>query len=67
MTLQEIKALPDDLLTRAQIEKVVGSDQQTIRMQARERPELLGFPVICIGTRVKIPRIPFLKFMGVEL
>lgn len=32
----------------------------------RERQERLGFPVMVTGNRTKIPRIPFLKFCGVE-
>ena len=43
---------------------VLGCQPQSIRVAARQRPELLGFPVIIIGNRVKIPRIPFLNLMN---
>lgn len=32
----------------------------------RDQQGLLGFPVMVTGNRTKIPRIPFLKFCGVE-
>lgn len=43
----------------------MGCDPDTIRGQARTHPELLGFPVSCQGKMVKIPKLPFLRFMGV--
>lgn len=62
MTLQEIESLPRETLTPAIVAKYLGCDQQQLRMQARERPDLLGFPVICIGSRVKIPKAGFVAF-----
>lgn len=65
-TLPELAARHDtEYFTVQDISGVLGSDPQTIRITARQRPELLGFPVILIGNRVKIPRIPFLRHMGV--
>lgn len=66
MTIPEIKAYGEDTLTAAQIAPVVNADPNLIRGQAHENPAALGFPVIVMGTRVKIPRIPFLRFMGYE-
>jgi hypothetical protein len=63
MTLDEIAALPVEVLTPAQIAPVLHLDQDTIRGQARTCPELLGFPVVVAGNRVKIPKRPFLRFM----
>ena len=31
-----------------------------------EKREKLGFPTVCIGRNVKIPRLAFLKFMGYD-
>ena len=56
-----------EFFTAAEICGVLGMDPQTIRDTARQRPELLGFQVIITGTRVRIPRIPFLRFMGVNI
>ena len=64
MTLEELIHSDKDVLTPAEIASVLRSTDQTIRVVARQRPDLLGFPTIIMGTRVRIPRIPFLKFMG---
>lgn len=63
MTLEQIKSLDSVMITPAQAAEVLGSDPQWIRIAAREKPHLLGFPVTVIGNRVKIPRLPFVKFM----
>lgn len=48
--------------------KILGCSPQWLRMMARERPERLGFPVCCpTPHRVKIPRIPFLRFLGMDV
>ena len=61
--LNELEELDRAILTCQQVAPVLGSNPQTIHQQAMERPELLGFPVIVCGTRVKIPKRPFLAFM----
>lgn len=63
LTLEEIKALDTEVLTCAQVAPLLQADPNTIRGQAQDRPEMLGFPVICAGRRVKIPRRPFIRFM----
>ena len=63
MTLDEIRNSDKATLTPAEIAEVIGSDPQTVRLQARRCPERLGFPVCVIGTRTKIPRIAFLKWL----
>lgn len=64
MTLDEIRNFPRDYLTPAQVAEVLNADPQDIRVQARTAPEKLGFPVIIIKSRTKIPRVPFLRYMG---
>lgn len=67
-TLPELVAMTDrEWFTPAQISGVLNANPQTIRVTARQRPELLGFPVILTGNRVKVPRIPFLRSMGVNV
>lgn len=66
MTIDEMRASREAFLTPSDIADVLGSNPQAIREQARSDPKLLGFNVIVIGTRTKIPRIPFLKFIGEE-
>lgn len=64
MTIAEIKQSPSMWLTAAQIAEVLESDPADIRLQAKEDPSKLGFPVVVIGSRVKIPRRAFLAFFG---
>lgn len=63
LTLEQIEALDAEVLTCAQVAPLLASNPATIHGQAMERPELLGFPVIVAGRRVKIPRRPFVRFM----
>lgn len=64
MTLEELEACPKAVVTAADIADILGASPNTIRSQAQECPEKLGFPVIVMGSRVKIPRIPFIMFMN---
>lgn len=67
-TLPELVQKADrEFYTPTEVSGVLKMDPQTVRIAARQRPELLGFPVILTGTRVRIPRIPFLRFMGVNI
>lgn len=66
MTLEEIINSNKMFLSAADIAVVMGSDPHTVRCTARQRPELLGFPFTFSGNRMKIPRIPFLRFCGVD-
>jgi hypothetical protein len=66
MTLDELSALTVDVLTPAQVAPILRLDADTIRGQARDCPERLGFNVIVAGSRVKIPRVAFLRFMRGE-
>lgn len=62
-TLDEIRASGRDVLTPADVAPVLGCDPHYIRVAARQCPERLGFPVVLIGNRTKIPRSAFIKFM----
>lgn len=64
MTLAEIRQSDAALLTASDVAEVLESDPQDIRQQAKEDPSKLGFPVVVIGSRVKIPRRAFLAFFG---
>lgn len=67
MTLTEIINSEKHFLTPADVAPIIGSEPYTISLTARQRPELLGFPFTFSGNRMKIPRIPFLRFMGVNV
>lgn len=63
MTLSELKGLDRDVITPAQAAKVLKCDPQYIRAAAHQCPKLLGFPVVLIRKRVKIPRLAFIRYM----
>lgn len=64
MTLEEMKCSTKLFLTPAEIAPVLGCDPHTVRCTARQRPDLLGFEFMFSGNRMKIPRIPFLRWIG---
>lgn len=64
MTMAEIRAMDKPFLTPAEAAGVLGCDPHLIRVAARDNPKMLGFPVVRVGSRTKIPRIPFLQVMG---
>lgn len=66
MTLQEIAASGKEMLTPADVAQVLGCHPYSINVAAKTAPALLGFPVTVIGSRVKIPRRPFLRWAGYE-
>ena len=66
MTLTEIKASDRLMLKPEDVAEVLGCNPHLIRVMARDDPAGLGFPVIRLGSRTKIPRKPFLRFLGEE-
>lgn len=66
MTLAEIKEMTSETIAPAVAARVLGCDPQWIRIVAREHPQRLGFPVVVLGSRVKIPRVGFIRFMEGE-
>lgn len=63
VTLDDIRALDREFLTPAEVGAVLGCDPQSIRVQAATEPWRLGYPVTRVGSRAKIPRLAFIKFM----
>lgn len=49
------------------IAPVLESNPQDIRDTARRDITQLGFPAIRIGARLKIPREPFLRYIGEDV
>ncbi len=66
MTLEDLETMDKEFITCAQAGPLLGANPDTIRGQAHDCPEKLGFPVSVIGRRVKIPRRAFIKFMKGE-
>jgi len=67
MTMQEIKNSTKDCLIPSDIAEVLGCDKYSINVQVKEDKKngtnSFPFPTILIGTRVKIPRLAFIKAM----
>lgn len=61
--LNQIEASDKPILLPSQVATILGTDANTVRLMARQMPERLGFPVIVMKSRVKIPRLPFIKFI----
>lgn len=67
LTLQELIASEKDVFVPDDICGVLRTNPHHIRVTAKQRPDLLGFPFFFVGTRMKIPKIPFLRKMGVDI
>lgn len=61
MTIDEIRASKKDVLTPSDIAPVLGVHPYSINKAKKDGT--LEFPAMFIGKNLKIPRIPFLKFM----
>lgn len=70
MTVQELEKSDKMFLTPSEVAKIIGCDVQTLRATAYQQAEtgkrLLNFPVTVIGKRIRIPRIPLLKYINGE-
>lgn len=64
MTIEELKASDKTFVYPRDVSPILGCDPHQIRIIAKTNPRLLGFPVTVVGTRVKIWRLPFLRFIG---
>jgi hypothetical protein len=63
MTIEELRQSDKQYLTPNEVAPLLKSSPQAIRCQAHADPAKLGFPVIVIGTRVRIPLKAFLALM----
>lgn len=63
MTYEELRASTKEFLTPRDVAPLLGCAAYTLNVAAKERPDLLGFPVVIMGTRVKFPRRAFIRFM----
>jgi len=66
MTVDEIRASNKDMLTPSDVAPVLGCHPFAINTQAKVDPSKLGFPVSLVGTRLKIPRLAFLRWFDGE-
>ena len=70
MNIEEIKKSEKAFLVPKDVAEVIGCDPYTINIQAKEDKRngvnSFPFPVLLMGSRVRIPRKPFLKAIGEE-
>lgn len=65
--LARIEALPKEMLVPTDICKYLGCSAYTINVATENGKNPFPFPVIRMGRRVRIPKIPFIKAMRGEL
>lgn len=65
MTLNELEKLDKEMLTPADVAPVLGCAPYTINVAAKKGTKF-PFPVILMGSRVRIPKKPFIKAMRGE-
>ena len=63
MKLADIEAMDKELLLMEDIAPFIGADPQNLRSQAQDNPNMLGFPVIVVGSRVMVPKAGFVHYM----
>ena len=68
VTLEGIAKMDSKVITPEFAALVLSVNPNSIRVSTRteEGRNGLGFPVIRVGTRTLIPRIPFLRYLGWE-
>lgn len=66
MTLEELEASPKEMLIQSDIAPILGCNPYTINVATRDGKNPFPFPIIRMGTRVKIPKKPFIKAMRGE-
>ena len=66
MTLDELEKLDKEVLVPTDIAPILGCTPYTINVMTKNGKNPFPFPVIRMGTRVKIPKRPFIKAMRGE-
>ena len=68
VTLAGLAKMTEEVLTPEFAAPVLSVHPNSIRASAstEEGRNALGFPVVRVGTRTLIPRIPFLRYLGWE-
>lgn len=61
MTLDDVERIPKDFLTVTDIAPFLHSSPNDLRVQAWERPDMLGFPIVIVRRRIKIPKALFVQ------
>jgi len=65
MTLDDLVLMNSAVIPGTWAAQVMGMNPTKLIGYAKERPELIQFPFQLSGNHMKIPRVPFLKWLGV--
>ena len=65
MTLDDLVRMDSAVIPGTWAAQVMGMKPTRLIGYARERPELIPFTYQLSGNHMKIPRVPFLKWLGV--
>ena len=63
MTLEDIEAIPKEILVADDIAPFLGVNPHHLRMQAEKDPDKLGFATIRHGQKTLFPKKAFVYFM----
>ena len=66
MTLKDIEMMDKEMLVPADVAPILGCNPYSINVATRDGKNPFPFPIIRMGTRVRIPKGPFLKAMRGE-
>ena len=62
MNIEDMKKMTKDMLTPNEVAAVLNCDPNAIRYQAKTDIKQLGFPATKVKSRVKIPRLAFIRW-----
>ncbi len=66
MTLEELEMLDKEMLVPKDIAPILGCAPYAINVATQDGKNPFPFPIIRMGTRVRIPKRPFIKAMRGE-
>ena len=66
MTLEQLEMLDKEILVPADIAPILGCSPYSINVATKDGKNPFPFPLIRMGTRVRIPKRPFIKAMRGE-
>lgn len=66
MTLNELEKLDKEVLVPKDIAPILGCTPYSINVATKDGHNPFPFPIIRMGTRVRIPKMPFIKAMRGE-
>ena len=64
VTFSDLLLMNTPVITGTQAAQAMGMSPTRLIGYAREKPELIQFDYQVSGNRMKIPRVPFLKWLG---